>query len=132
MVIDSRLPKLLISGDILTKMEYEDNDGKNFLSKDIADALRSNEYHYVFPKMTRQFYLQSLKGKIFGRLVCSDEWFEKYKKENEFGYIFRNFKKSELQKIELHPAFHFSIGGLMINKIKMPGRARKISTPPGK
>lgn len=113
---DKRLPRVLISGDILTKMEYEDENGKSFLSEEIAKALRTNEHHYVFPKMTREFYSQSLKGKIFGRFVCSNIWFEKFKKENEFGFIFKNSKKDILKKIEIQPAFHFSIGGLVINK----------------
>jgi len=113
---DKRLPRVLISGDILTKMEYEDENGKSFLSEEITKALRTNEHHCVFPKMTREFYSQSLKGKIFGRFVCSNIWFEKFKKENEFGFIFKNSKKDILKKIEIQPAFHFSIGGLVINK----------------
>ena len=116
LMIDKRFSKSLISGDILAKMEYEDEKGNTFLSKEIAGALRINKHHFIFPQMTREFYLQSLKSRIFGRLVCSDKWFEKFKKENEFGFLFKNFKKSEVKKIEIHPAFHFLIGGLVINK----------------
>lgn len=116
LVIDKRFPKVLISGDILTKMEYENERGEPFLSKDIAKALRNNKYHYVFPQMVREFYLQSLKRKIFGRLVCSKKWFDQFKKENEFGFVFKNFEFDEVKRIEIHPAFHFSIGGLIINK----------------
>ena len=113
---DKRLPRALISGDILTKIEYEDGNGKKFLSEKIAKALRTNKHHYIFSQMIREFYLQSLKGKIFGKFNCSDAWFEKFKKENEFGFIFKNFKKNILEKIKLQPAFHFLIGGLIINK----------------
>ncbi|MFH1551394.1 MAG: FAD-binding protein [bacterium] len=116
LISDKRLPKLLISGNILTQMEYEDEKGKQFLSKEIIKSLKTNKHHSVFPQMTKEFYLQSLKSKIFGKLICSNEWFEKFKKENEFGFIFKNFKKDALKKIEIHPAFHFSIGGLVINK----------------
>lgn len=116
LITDKRLPKVLISGDILTKMEYENEKGEKFLSKKTETALKTNQYHHIFPQMTKEFYLQSLKSKIFGRLICSDEWFEKFKKENEFGFIFKNLKKSEIKKIEIHPAFHYSIGGLVINK----------------
>lgn len=116
LITDKRLSKVLISGDILTKMEYEDAKGKKFLSKQVEVALRTNQHHYIFSQMTKEFYLQSLKSKIFGRLICSNEWFEKFKKENEFGFAFRDFKKSEIKKIEIHPAFHYSIGGLAINK----------------
>ena len=116
LITDKRLSKVLISGDILTKMEYEDAKGKKFLSKQVEIALKTNQHHYIFSQMTKEFYLQSLKSKIFGRLICSDEWFEKFKRENEFGFVFKNFRKSEIKKIEIHPAFHYSIGGLTIDK----------------
>lgn len=116
LIVDERLPKVLVSGDILTKMEYEDEKGEKFLTDKIAYALKTNKHHCVFPQMTREFYLQSLKGRIFGRLVCSDKWFEQFKKENEFGFAFKGFKKGELEKIEIHPAFHSSIGGLAIKE----------------
>ncbi len=116
LVVDKRFPRLLISGDILTAMEYEDESGEQFLSAEVADALRNNKHHHIFPQMTEEFYLQSLKGKVYGRMVCSDDWFERFKKENEFGSIFQKFKKEEVEKIELHPAFHFSIGGITINE----------------
>lgn len=115
LITDKRLPRMLISGDILTKMEYENEKGENFLSKEITEALRNNQHHYFFPQMIREFYLQSLNNKIFGRLICSNNWFNAFKKENEFGFIFKKFTKNKLKKIELHPAFHFSIGGLSIN-----------------
>ncbi len=116
LIVDKRLPNLLISGDILTKMEYEDEKGESFLSKKVTEALKKNEHHYIFDEMTKEFYLQSLKGKIFGRLICSEAWFEDYKKKNEFGFILKNFTKDKLKKIKFHPAFHFSIGGLAINR----------------
>ncbi len=116
LITDRRLPKLLVSGTLLTKMDYEDENGKPFLSEEVTEALRENKHHYIFPKMVKEFYLKSLKGKIFGRLNCDENWFEEYKKKNEFGYIFSRYKKVDLEKIEVHPAFHFSIGGLAINK----------------
>lgn len=116
LVIDKRLPHFLISGDILRKMEYENEKGNNFLSKKIARALKTNKHHYVFPQMTKEFYLQSLKGKIFGKLTCSHRWFENFKKKNEFGFVFKGFQKNDLKRIEIHPAFHFSIGGVAINE----------------
>jgi len=118
LIIDKRLPKVLVSGDILTKMDYEDEKGNSFLSKKITKALKTNNHHYVFPQMTREFYIQSLKSKIYGRLICSKDWFEKYKKENEFGFVFKNLNLTgkNIERIEIHPAFHFSIGGLAIDK----------------
>jgi aspartate oxidase len=117
LMIDPRLPRVLISGEILTKMEYENEEGKPILSEKIAKALKENKHHYVFPEMIQEFYLASLKyKKIFGRLVCSDSWFEDFKKKNEFGHLFKNFSKKQLERIEIHPAFHYSIGGISINK----------------
>ncbi len=116
LITDKRLPRVLVSGDLLTKMEYENEKGNEFLSEKVAVALREDKYHHIFGQMTKEFYQQSLRGKIYGKLICSDSWFEKYKKENEFGYIFAKFKKKDLEKIQFHPAFHFSIGGLAIDK----------------
>lgn len=116
LITDRRFPQMLVSGKILTKMRYENEKGEEFLSKEIKEALLTNNHHHIFPQMVREFYQQSLKSKIFGRLVCSSQWFERFKRENEFGFIFRRFKKEEIEKIEIHPAFHFSIGGLVINE----------------
>ena len=117
LIVDQRLPHVLISGSLLSQMEYENENEQPFLSEKVATALRTNQHHYIFPEMVKEFYLASLKNKkIFGRLVCSNKWFEKFKKENEFGYIFKNFTKNQLKKIEIHPAFHYTIGGLSINK----------------
>lgn len=116
LIVDKRLPRTLISGDILTQMEFKDSKGKKFLSEKISYALKNNAHHTLFPEMVREFYLQSLKGKIFGELMCSEAWFENYKKVNEYGFVFKGFKKDDLKKIEINPTFHFSIGGLHINE----------------
>ncbi len=115
LIVDKRFPRCLVSGDILTKMNYQDEDGNEFLSRKITKALRENRHHYVFPQMTREFYAQSLKGKIFGHIDASDKWFDEFKNQNEFGRIFKRFTKDEAGKIQLHPAAHFSIGGLAID-----------------
>ncbi len=117
LICDPRFPKVLISGELLTQMEYENEKGQAILSEKVATALRTGQFHHIFPEMVKEFYLASLKNKkIYGRLVCSKEWFERFKKENEFGWVFRNFTKEQIKKIEIHPAFHFLIGGLSINK----------------
>lgn len=116
LLADKRLPKMLVSGDILTKMVFKDEFGRKFLSAEIDHALKNNEHHPVFHQMIKEFYAQSLKGKILVEFDCSEEWFEKYKKENEFGHIFLKNKLSDLKDVKIHPAFHFSIGGLRINE----------------
>jgi len=117
LIIDSRFPRVLISGEILTKMKFENEIGKSILSKKVEKALRENKHHYIFPEMVKEFYLASLENKkIFGRLICSESWFERFKKHNEFGHVFQNFSKKQAEKIEIHPAFHFTIGGISINK----------------
>jgi len=116
LIVDKRFPRVLISGEILTKMGYEDGKGNQFLSEDVTYALKSNKHHSIFFQMAREFSLKAVEGPIFGRLVCSNEWFEKFKRENEFGFIFKNFKKDDIGKIEFHPAFHFLVGGVAINQ----------------
>lgn len=116
LIVDKRLPRALVSGDILTKMEYEDEKGNNFLSRKVSEALKINKHHHIFPQMVKEFYFQSLKSQIYGKLICSEEWFKEYQEKNEFGFIFKNLKVSDIKKIKIHPAFHFSIGGLVINK----------------
>lgn len=116
LIVDKRFPRVLVSGSILTQMIFRDESGKRFLTKRIEDALRNNYHHFVFPEMNEEFYRQALKGRIFAELDCTSAWFEKYKKENEFGFIFSQYKKVEVGSIEIHPAFHFLIGGIKINK----------------
>lgn len=116
LIIDKRLPKTLISGEILQKANFVDGKRKEFLTKKIKDALRNNQHHYVFPEMTREFYTQSSKSRIYMDLSdISEQYFEKYKKENEFGWIFSGKKLEDVRKVEIHPAFHYSIGGIKIN-----------------
>lgn len=116
LLVDARLPRILISGDILTKMNFVDEHGRPFLSEEISLALRRNEHHWLFPQMTREFYLQSLKGRIYGELDCDHAWFENFKRENEFGHAFGSRTLNDLKQIEVHPAFHSLIGGVAIDE----------------
>lgn len=116
LITDKRFSRFLISGDILTKMVYKNEKGEKFLSGEISNALMENQYHSVFPQMVREFYKESLRGKIFGELICDKNWFESFKEKNEFGYIFEKFSKEDIGSLELHPAFHSSIGGLVIDE----------------
>jgi len=116
LLVDKRFPSLLVSGEILTKMEFEDEKGKPFLSKKIKEALKNDQYHSVFPEMIREFYKQSLKGKIFAKLRCSKEWFKEYKRENEFGFLFKGWNLQGIKKLQFHPAFHSLIGGVRITE----------------
>jgi len=116
LIVDKKFPRVLVSGSILSQMDFCDEKGKKFLTKKIEKALKNNEHHGVFSEMNKEFYSQSLKGKIFAKLNCSEAWFEKYKKENEFGFIFSQYSKTQVGKIEIHPAQHFLIGGIKINE----------------
>lgn len=115
LITDPRFPRILFSGEILAKMEFYNNHANRFLSPDVEIALRTNHHHHIFPQMIREFHQASLRGKIFAALDCSQNWFNQFKKENEFGYIFSHLKLSEIGQIEIHPAFHFSLGGININ-----------------
>lgn len=117
LIVEDEMPRVLVSGEILQKGRYIDGNGNEFLSEEIGNALKNNHYHTFFPQMTREFYKQSLKSKIYMDLSEIDEdYFEDYKKTNEFGWVFENKNLDEVQKFEIHPAFHFSIGGIKINE----------------
>lgn len=116
LITDSRFDNVMISGDILTKMTFVDSRGRPFLSEKVAYALAHNEHHYIFSEMVREFFKQSLKGKIFAEIRCTPEWFAQFKKQNEFGFVFRKYRRPEsIGRIEIHPTFHFSIGGIEID-----------------
>jgi aspartate oxidase len=116
LITDRRFRRALFSGTLLTKMKFVDTRGREFLSPPIRDALRNNEHHSVFPQMTREFYLQSLRGKVFAIPECSDEWFAQYQKTNEYGFLFKGHTPRTIGRLEIHPAFHFLIGGIAINE----------------
>ncbi|MFH1521811.1 MAG: FAD-binding protein [archaeon] len=117
LITEDKMPKVLISGEILQRGKYIDEDGNEFLSEEISNALKNNHHHSVFPQMTREFYRQSLRSKIYMDLSKIDkDYFENYKKTNEFGWVFKDKNLDEVQKFEIHPAFHFSIGGIKINE----------------
>ncbi len=116
LITDERFPRVLLSGDLLTKMTFEDEEEEKFLSPKSTLALKTGKHHSLFEEMGREFYIQSKKGKIFCKIKCSDHWFENFKKNNEFGYIFKNFKRGDIGKIEIHPAFHYLSGGIAVNE----------------
>ena len=116
LIVDRRFPRILVSGEILTQMDFVNEQGERFLSPKITLALKNNRHHYVFPQMVKEFYKESLKNRIFAVLACSPEWFEKYKKEDAFGSIFGKHSLSDIGRLEIHPAFHSSIGGLAVNE----------------
>ena len=117
LIVDKNLPKALVSGELLQKAIYVNEQGEEFLSEEIKLALRNNKHHGKFPLMTKEFYLESLKSKIYMDISeNSSEYFENYKKENEFGWVFKDKSFEEVKKFEIHPAFHFSIGGIKIDE----------------
>ncbi len=115
LIIDEKMPRVLVSGEILSKMKYV-SEGKEFLSEEIKDSLKNNEHHSIFPKMINEFYFQSIKSDIYGILEVSEEWFRKYKKENEFGWIFSGKELGNIKKIKISPAYHYLVGGIKINE----------------
>jgi len=117
LILEKNLSKVLISGELLQKARYVDERGNQFLSEGIRYALRNNKHHSRFPEMTREFYNQSLKSKVYMDISeNSEEYFENYKRENEFGWIFAGKNFEDVKRFEIHPAFHFSMGGIKINK----------------
>jgi len=105
LIVDERLPRALISGEILTRLRFVDKEGKEFLSPEIAHALRTNNHHHLFHKMIKEFYRASQQGPIYAEVVQPLDDL----KEKEFGWI---VKKITMEKFQIHPAFHYSLGGI--------------------
>lgn len=116
LINDERLPKFIISGDLVTKIKFVNSKGQEFLPQKISKALKNNEHHCLFPEMNKVFYKESLKGDVCAVLNCDKAWFEKFKKQNEFGWIFNGVNFNQIKKIKVTPVFHYSIGGLVINQ----------------
>jgi aspartate oxidase len=117
LVVDEKLPRALISGRILQNARFLNEENEEFLSKEIQDALRNNRHHNKFGKMTREFYRESLKSDITVDISEVDEQrFEKFKKENEYGWVFRGRSIEDVERFKINPTFHYSLGGLVTDK----------------
>ncbi|MCD6434548.1 MAG: FAD-binding protein [Candidatus Diapherotrites archaeon] len=116
LIIDKKLPNTLLSGTLLQKMRFINSQNKEFLSEEIIEALKNNKYHYLFSKMCREFYAESLKNKIYAEILLNENEFNEYKQRDEFGWIFANRKLSEIRRFRITPAFHYSLGGLTIDR----------------
>ncbi len=116
LVVDKKLPRTLVSGEILQHMHFVDEQGKEFLSKEVKNALSENRHHTLFDSMTREFYLQSRKSKLFAVIELNEREFAEFVEENEFGQVFRGKELIEIRKFEIRPAFHYSLGGLKVDK----------------
>jgi len=112
LIIDKRFPKAMFSGKILKEMKFVDEEGKEFLSDEIRQALAENNHHYIFDKMAREFYLQERKGKIFAELVDQNKMPEN---QEEFAHIFEGKSLEEMRKFEIATALHYSLGGIKVN-----------------
>ncbi len=115
LIKDSKVPNVLFSGEMLSKLNMVNKDGVEFLSADIRDAIRRYDYHHIFPQMLKDIYDESRRGKIyldFGNFRESE--FERLKVENEYGWLLNYIKIGQL--VEFAPAEHYFVGGLKINE----------------
>ncbi len=108
LIVDERLPKALLSGEVLSRLEYVDDAGKGFLSEKVSNALKNNEHHHIFDVMTREFYLQSKKSGMWA--VVKEDLSDLL--DNEFGWIIEKMVRKKIKRFRIHPAFHYSIGGI--------------------
>ncbi|MFB6114709.1 MAG: FAD-binding protein [Candidatus Nanohalobium sp.] len=117
LVVDEKLPNALISGKILQNARFLNEDGEEFLSDEIQKALRNNNHHDKFSKMTREFYRESMRSDLAVDISeIDEERFEKFKKENEYGWVFRGKKLEEVEQFKINPTFHYSLGGLVTDE----------------
>jgi len=116
LVVDKKLPRTLVSGEILEHMRFVDEEGKEFLSDEIKNALSENRHHTIFDSMVREFYLQSRRGKVFAAIEWNKREFGEFVEGNEFGWVFKGKELAEIKKFEIHPAFHYSLGGLKVDR----------------
>jgi len=117
LVVDEKLPRALISGTILQQARFYNSDGEMFLSEEIRYALRNNQHHDKFGQMTREFYRESLKSELIADISeVSEEEFEQFKTENEYGWVFRGRDLEEIRKFKINPTFHYSLGGLVTDE----------------
>ena len=117
LVVDESLPRALISGNILQNAKFLNEDGEEFLSDEIREALRNNNHHNKFSQMTREFYRESQNSEIVVDISeISEKRFEEFKKENEYGWVFRGKDLEEVEKFRINPTFHYSLGGLVTDE----------------
>ncbi len=114
-IIDKNLPNALISGTILQKMKFVDEQGGEFLPPKIIKALETDQYHHIFPQMCAAFYNQTKKSKIYAVLHMTDEELEEYVQNGDFGWVFKPLLNRKTRKFEITPAFHYSLGGLVVD-----------------
>ncbi len=117
LVVDKNLPRALISGPILSKMRFVDENMEEFLPDKIRNALRTDKYHGIFPEMCACFYKQKKKSRIYAMLEVGKEEFEEYKRNGDFGWIFHGRSLEEVRRFEISPAFHYSLGGFAVDNI---------------
>ncbi len=115
---DPRLPSALVSGFFITRAEFfvEDGAGQRhpFLPPKLAEALRDDDYHHLFPELTRAFEAAQRRGRIVMRSLLSREEYERFVRHNEYGHLFRHLPYGPwLERIPLRVADHYSLGGLV-------------------
>lgn len=115
LIIDSKLPRTVISGKLLQHMRFVDERGEEFLSANVKQALAENTHHGIFDVMAREFYLQSRKSRVFAIVESGETEFQNYVRQNEFGWVFEGKRLAKAKKFEIHSAFHYSLGGIKVN-----------------
>jgi aspartate oxidase len=111
LITDKRIPNFLLSGEILTHLNFVNEKGIEFISEENKKAIRENEYHHLFPSILSEVWRESRKGKIFMDFSSFDKRdFQILKKENEFGWLLNYVRMN--WKVEFSPAEHYFIGGV--------------------
>lgn len=118
---DDRLPKALVSGYFVVNAEFfvEDTAGNlhRFLPAHLERAIRHDDYHHLFPEIAEVFAQAQKRGRVVMRSLLTRAAYKRFVRENEYGYLFRNFPYGPwLERIPLRVADHYSLGGLRTNE----------------
>lgn len=116
LIVDKSLPRTMFSGTILRHMRFIDRSGREFLSQDCATALRNGTHHGHFDRICREFYQLAESSQYYGVLEMTRQEISRYLHEWEYGWMFSKSGFPGERPIELHPAFHYSIGGIKVDR----------------
>jgi len=118
-----KVPRTIGSGPALLSMfEFLDTREQAVFPPELRAAIDENRYHHRFPELITHLFDAYKRGGV--KAVLRVDWatFERYKKEGEFGWLFRNVRSAEeLKGLSVVPAFHYSCGGFEINDVFQVG-----------
>ena len=107
--------KSILAGEVLEYPEITDEFGNSFLSKEITENIKKNTYHDNISEINRKFVEKITSGgRIF--LDYSNVNSDKIKKLINTSVYGKLLNFMDKKRIAIEPIYHYSIGGLSIDK----------------